>query len=99
LFDEIATDLNRKTSNDEDETVYANWSFMQDLALNGATTVTGTLDLEVGSAVNISGEANMFTDLRFDIAGNGIILRSPNNTEFKVTVGNDGALITTALGN
>ena len=46
--------------------------------------------------VNTSG-AKVFGDVEFDTNAQSIILKSPNNTQYRVSVSNAGALTATAV--
>jgi hypothetical protein len=48
-------------------------------------------------ALSVVGNANVTEDLEITDFNRGIILRSPNNTRWRITINNSGQLITTSL--
>lgn len=52
-----------------------------------------------GSTIDLSGYAQKVSAADFEITDTtkGIILKSPDGTRFRITIGNDGALISTSL--
>jgi hypothetical protein len=51
----------------------------------------------VGTAAPVSKLSVLSGDIEAETIGNGVILKSPNGTRFRVTIGNDGALTTTQI--
>lgn len=65
-------------------------------AETGETKQASLDELSESGLVGTSG-STFATDVEVTDATKGIILKSPNGTRWRVTVGNDGALSTTSL--
>jgi len=100
------------TSHAENFTYVNNLSACGSLYINNSLEINNnqeTISLYVGShkvgintdspteALSVVGNANVTEDLEITDFNRGIILRSPNNTRWRITINNSGQLITTSL--
>jgi hypothetical protein len=99
------------TSHAENFTYVNNLSANGKLYINNSVEINNNepISLYVGSnkigintdspteALSVAGNASVTEDLEIKNFNKGVILRSPNNTRWKITINNSGHLITTAL--
>lgn len=100
------------TSHAENFTYVNNLSACGKLCINNSLEINNnqeTISLYVGSnkigintdspieALNVVGNASITQDIEITNFNRGVILRSPNNNRWRITINNSGQLITTAL--
>ena len=64
---------------------------------NGNLLIGGTLPSSPNTNLSTDGSATFAGDIETTTAGDGVILKSPNGTRYRLTVANDGTLSTSAV--
>jgi hypothetical protein len=64
---------------------------------DGSLYSAGRVTVAGGTAIETNGDARFNGDVTCKTVGKGVVLKSPNGTSFRVSVGDDGTLSTTAI--